>query len=98
MLLEYLKTEPEDNFLRHALALEYVKSGNFDGARELFESILRDSPDYVASYYHLGKLLESMGEIQPAMQCYEKGMTAAKNAGENRTYAELQAAYEELAF
>ena len=57
-LHELLQQMPGDNFLRHALALEYIKLEKDDDARILFESILNDSPDYVGSYYHLGKLLE----------------------------------------
>ena len=31
-LLEYLQATPNDNFLRHALALEYIKVGNDNDA------------------------------------------------------------------
>ena len=55
---ELLQQTPGDNFLRHALALEFIKIENDKEARVLFESILKDSPEYVGSYYHLGKLLE----------------------------------------
>ena len=97
-ILEYLQATPADNFLRHALALEYIKLGNDKDARTLFESILNDSPGYVGSYYHLGKLLERNGEIQQAIECYEKGMVQAKTANDQHAYNELQAAYEDLAY
>ncbi|MEO7530280.1 MAG: hypothetical protein ABIS69_02680 [Sediminibacterium sp.] len=95
---EFLQASPKDNFLRHALALEYMKVGNDTGARELFEEILTASPDYVGSYYHLAKLLEKMEETALAIEWYEKGMTAAKTAGDNHAYSELQAAYEDLVY
>ena len=95
---EFLQASPGDNFLRHALALEYLKAGNDAGARELFESILTASPDYVGSYYHLAKLLEKMEETTLAIEWYEKGMAAAKAAGDNHAYNELQAAYEDLVY
>jgi Tfp pilus assembly protein PilF len=97
-LQEYLQSSPKDNFLRHALALEYVKMGDEDSARKLFESILYDDPGYVGSYYHLGKLLERIGENQQAVQWYEKGMAAAKSAGDQHSYNELQASYEDLVY
>ncbi len=50
---DFLQASPADNFLRHALALEYIKTGEDAPARLLFEAILADSPDYVGSYYHL---------------------------------------------
>ncbi len=97
-ILEYLKEEPEDNFLRHALALEYIKEGKDEDALQLFEAILSKYPDYIGSYYHLGKLLERNGEKDTAIQWYEKGMTAAKQAGDQHAYNELQAAYEDLVY
>ncbi len=93
---EFLKANPEDSFLRHALALEYIKGGNDSGAREIFEGILLKDPGYVGSYYHLGKLLERNGELQVAIAWYEKGMAAAKAAGDNHAYNELRAVYEDL--
>ena len=89
---------PGDNFLRHALALEYIKLGKDEDAKELFEAILNDSPDYVGSYYHLGKLLERNGEAAKAIECYETGMKQAKLANDQHAYNELQAAYEDLAY
>lgn len=95
---EFLKASPNDNFLRHALALEYIKVGDDAGARQLFEDILTGSPEYVGSYYHLAKLLEKMEETNLAIKWYEKGMAAAKTVGDNHAYNELQAAYEDLVY
>lgn len=95
---EFLQASPQDNFLRHALALEYVKLEQDQDARGLFEAILTESPDYVGSYYHLARLLEKMEERDMAIVWYEKGMAAAKKAGDNHAYNELQAAYEDLVY
>ena len=61
-LLEYMKTSGKDSFLQHALALEYIKIGNDEEARKLFNEILLREPTYIGSYYHLGKLLERVGD------------------------------------
>lgn len=95
---EFLKENPKDNFLRHALALEYIKIGNDNEARGLFEAILHESPAYVGSYYHLARLLEKLGETSLAIEWYEKGMAEAKAAGDQHAYNELQAAYEDLVY
>lgn len=97
-LTAYLLVSPKDNFLRHALGLEYVKIGNELAAKTLFESILTDSPEYVGTYYHLAKLLERLSLTDEAIQWYEKGMAAAKQAKDNHAYNELQAAYEDLVY
>lgn len=95
-LKEFLTASPGDNFVKHAMALEYIKLGNDAEARTLFENILTTSPDYIGSYYHLAKLLERIGETKTAIDWYEKGMAAAKKAGDNHAYNELQGAYEDL--
>ena len=95
-LKELLAQSPADNFLQHALALEYIKIGEDAEARKLFEAILSRDENYTGSYYHLAKLLERMNEKDEAINCYEKGMAKAKEAGDQHAYNELQAAYEDL--
>lgn len=95
---EFLKAHPSDNFLRHALALEYLKINEDEQAKGLFTAILAESPDYIGSYYHLAKLLEKLGETESAIACYEKGMLAAKEAKDQHAYNELQSAYEDLVY
>jgi Tfp pilus assembly protein PilF len=95
-LKEFLAASPEDSFLQHALALEYVKIDNDAEAKKLFTAILEREAGYVGSYYHLGKLLERTNEIPLAITTYEKGMVAAKKAGDNHSYNELQGAYEDI--
>jgi Tfp pilus assembly protein PilF len=95
-LKEFLSKEPEDPFIKHALALEYWKAGDTSMARSLLEDILAKDPGAVGSYYQLGKLLEGVGEPRLALEWYEKGMATAKAAGEKRAYSELRAAYDDL--
>jgi len=97
-LKEYLKSSPTDSFLQHALALEYVKTGEEDNAAALFSEILTRDPGYIGSYYHLAKLYERLGRIEDATRVYEKGMEEAKKAGDNHAFGELRGAYEELTF
>ena len=92
----FLKEEPEDNFLQHALALEYIKIGNDADAKRLFEDILNREPGYVGSYYHLGKLLERNDERESAIRWYELGILKAKENGDMHAYNELQAALDDL--
>jgi Tfp pilus assembly protein PilF len=92
----FLKDNPNDSFLRHALALEYVKLGEDALAESLFVALLEEDPGYVGSYYHLAKLLERKGESSLAMKWYEKGIDAARAKNDRHALNELQAAYDEL--
>jgi Tfp pilus assembly protein PilF len=95
-LKSFLISSPDDPFLKHALALEYIKLGNDVQAKELFMEILSRNPAYIGSYYHLARLLERTGETEYAKTWYELGMIAANQAGDRHAYNELQAAYEDL--
>jgi len=97
-LKAFLKQDPQDSFVQHALALEYIKTGDDSKAQQLFEEILTREPGYIGSYYHLAKLFERRGDTEAATKWYEKGMEQARNAGENHAYSELRSAYEELTF
>ncbi|MFZ9386709.1 MAG: tetratricopeptide repeat protein [Chitinophagaceae bacterium] len=94
---DMLRDNPGDNFLQHALALEYIKLGEEGKARSLFETILERDPAYIGSYYHLAKLLERAGELQAALNWYERGMEAARKADDRHALNELRSAYEEIA-
>ncbi|HMP94800.1 MAG TPA: tetratricopeptide repeat protein [Phnomibacter sp.] len=95
-LKAYLEAQPEDAFLQHALALEYIKLGNDAEARLLFENIISTQPGYVGTYYHLAKLYERAQLVEQAIQTYEAGMAQARRVADNHAYHELQAALEDL--
>ena len=92
----FLEKSPDDAFVQHALALEYIKRGDDATAKTLFEKVLAQHEDYVGSYYHLAKLLERTGARDAAIAVYEKGLAKTKALGENHAYNELLAAYEDF--
>jgi Tfp pilus assembly protein PilF len=97
-LKEFLNANPDDSFVQHALALEYIKIGEEHKAKELFENILSIDENYIGTYYHLAKLLERTGEKEAAISTYERGMKKAKEGGDHHSYSELQSAYEDLIY
>ena len=97
-LNQFLKSSPQDCFVKHALALEYIKTGDDATAKGLFEEVLQTDENYIGTYYHLAKLQERLGMIAEAITTYEKGMEKAKEKGEQHAFSELRSAYEELTF
>ena len=95
-LLEFLKNEPNDAFLKYALATEYLRINQTDKALEYYEDLLNNYPDYVGTYYHLGKLYEALDRKQDAITTYETGMKVTKEQRNNHAFSELQAFYREL--
>lgn len=90
---EFLKEDPKDSFLRYALALEYIKINEPKKAITAILKLIEDEPDYTASYYQLGKLYESLGQVDNALETYSKGMEKSKNDSSRKTYMELKEAY-----
>ncbi|RYD51692.1 MAG: hypothetical protein EOP52_05780 [Sphingobacteriales bacterium] len=95
-LLDFLKATPDDPFLNHALALEWIKEGDDTQAHTLFEKTRQVAPQYVATYYHLGKLLERQGVPEAAATIFEEGLQAAKAAGDMHSFNELRGALDEI--
>jgi tetratricopeptide (TPR) repeat protein len=95
-LLEFLKNEPDDEFLLYALATEYLRLNQSDTALSYYERLVKDHPSYVGTYYHLGKLYEALNRRQDALTTYENGMKIAREARDNHALSELQGVYNEL--
>src|SRR5580765_5579687 len=93
---EFLAQQPNDSFLQHALALEYIKLGKDEEAKKLFHNVLERDPSHIGTYYHLAKLYERNEKVDEAIKIYESGMQEAKKLGEQHAYGELKSAYEEL--
>lgn len=95
-LLDFLKEEPDDPFLNYALALEYIKAGAKDEALHQLEELVSQSPDYLATYYQLGKVLEGRQRMAEAEEVYKKGMEIAKAQRNKHTFNELEGAFKML--
>ena len=93
---QLLATTPQDPFLRFALAKEYEKEGDDAEAIRGYEALAQDSPDYVGTYYHLGKALERVRREADAWRTYTTGMAVAKRLGEAHALTELGGARMEL--
>ena len=95
-LLEFIQNEPEDPFLKYALATEYLRLNQTDKALEYYEDLVNNHPNYIGTYYHLGKLYEALARKQDAINTYETGMKVTREQRDNHAFSELQAVYNEL--
>ena len=95
---QFLQDSPNDSFLRYALAQELQKQGDIEAAKEAYLWLTENQPSYVATYYHLGKLLIALGEKEAALACYNLGIEHAKAAKELHALSELQSAKLELEY
>ena len=96
ILKGFLESDPKDSFSRYALALEYVKAGQHDDAMREFETVKTNDPDYVATYFQLGKLYQELGKAHDSEKTFRTGMVAAAKIGDEHTRSELEGALDEL--
>src|SRR6187549_167719 len=90
LLKRYLQEDPSDNFLRYALAFEYMTMNKNEIAYEYIERLINDQPDYLAAYSLAGKLSEHFGNLSLAKTWYEKGIELAREQKNQHTLNELQ--------
>ncbi|MDB5127578.1 tetratricopeptide repeat protein [Mucilaginibacter sp.] len=92
-LLAFIQNEPEDEFLKYALATEYLRLNDSEKALSYYEDLVNNHPNYTGTYYHLGKLYEALNRKDDAISTYEKGMEITKVKRDMHAFSELQAVY-----
>ncbi len=95
-LLEFAAQEPDDAFLKYALATEYLRLEETDKALEFYQNLTKNHPNYVGTYYHFGKLLETLNQKQEALAIYQTGMDVARKAKNQHALNELMGVYNML--
>lgn len=92
-LFEFLQTDSKDSFIIYAIATEYNVSGDQENALKYYLMLTENDPNYVGTYYHLGKLYEKLENKQEAISVYQKGMQIAREKRDMHALSELQGAY-----
>ena len=89
-LKEILMENPQDNFARYGLAMEFAKQGNLAEAVSEFKNLLVINPDYIAAYYHTGQALERLSKYEEAKETYRKGIEVASRLKDLKAKGELE--------
>lgn len=95
LLRKMAEARPGDPFPRYGLAMELAKRED-DEAVVVFEALLRDHPGYVPSYLMFGNFLVKRGERARAAAVLDRGIEAARAAGDDHALGELSSARAEL--
>jgi tetratricopeptide (TPR) repeat protein len=91
-LLEFLESDPNDPFVLYALATEYNSQNDTEKALSYYLKLIAEHPDYVGTYYHLGKLYEKNKQLDEAVNIYKQGLICSRKKGDNHAFSELQGA------
>ena len=95
-LRELLEQDPQDPFLKFALAQEHIKAGEFEKSLAYFDDLVEHTPDYIGTYYHKGKVLEKLGRTDEVRAVYETGIKVAQKLGDHHALGELAQALEDF--
>jgi tetratricopeptide (TPR) repeat protein len=97
ILQEMLAAKPEDTFARYALAVELAKSDRPGDAWEHFDYLLKNHPQYSATYYQAGTLLLNQGRREEAKAVFARGIEVTHRQGNHHAQSELERALAEMA-
>jgi len=92
------KEKPNDSFVKFAIGLEYISTGDLEQAKSYLEQLRQTAPEYTATYLHLGKLYEQLEEPDKAGKCYEQGIAITKAKNEQKNWRELNEALTNLRY
>jgi tetratricopeptide (TPR) repeat protein len=85
-----LKDDPNDPFLRYALALELESAGEVDSAISHLRELIHDFPEYVPAFLQVGQLLAKAGNNPEAKDYLQQGMLVAFKVADHHAYSEME--------
>ena len=86
---EMLKSDPDDVFLRYALAMTYASEGDSAAALEGLQEVIERDPDYVAAFFQKGQIFAREGRTEAAREILVRGIEAARRARDSHAEAEM---------
>ncbi len=92
---EMLRQEPEDVFLRYALAMELDSAGNAEESLALFADLMRGDPPHVASFFRTAQILARLGKTALVIEALQAGIQQARSQGDQHTAMEMAQMLEE---
>lgn len=88
----YLEKDPTDTFTQFALAMEFLKTGQFQHSEQAFKRLIEIDPYYLGAYYHLGKLFHQQEHLELAHSTFIQGLEAANVKKDEHQIKELKEA------
>lgn len=84
-----LANDPQDQFLRYGLAIEFDNEERFDESVALFEGLTKDTPAHVASFFRGAQLLSKLDRINEARTWLRNGIDEARRQGNGHAAGEM---------
>ncbi len=84
-----LALDPGDAFVLYALAQEHAKRAEPALAIEHFDRCIAADPAYAYAYFHKARVQEASGDAPGARETLERGLAAARAAGDAHAASEI---------
>jgi thioredoxin-like negative regulator of GroEL len=84
-----LANEPEDQFLRYALAMELDKAGETEKGLDLFSGLTRGDPPHVSAFFMAGQMLARVSRVDEARSFLRDGIEEARRQGDSHAAGEM---------
>lgn len=84
-----LASEPQDVFLRYALAMEMEKVGEIQPALELHAELISEQPPHIASFFRSAQIQAQANQIESARTFLRDGIESARACGDHHAAAEM---------
>ncbi len=95
-LSEILTENPEDEFARYGLAMEYSKAGQIERAIEEYKTLIGKNPDYTPAYFMAAQTLAAASRVDEAKRWLVDGIASARRTSNAHAQSEMTAMLEEL--
>jgi len=89
---EMLTEEPNDEFLRYGLAMEYLSEGDSESDIQQLRALIALNPakPYVPAYLMAAQTLVKLGRAGEAIPLLREGVTVAQKQGNDHAAGEMQ--------
>ncbi len=84
-----LREEPDDDFLRYSLALEYEKENNHERSLQLLAELTAGATPYVPAFFMSGQQLAKLGRVFEARRFLRDGIEHARQQGDQHAAGEM---------
>ncbi len=84
-----LADDPNDQFLRYALAMEWDKEGEVEQGLELLNGLTQDQPPHVPAYFMAGQILARVSRVNEARTYLRDGIEQARAQGNSHAAGEM---------
>ncbi len=89
-LEKLLATDPDNSFVRYALAKEYESEGNLTEAINWLEKLRSSNPNYTGLYYHLASLYKNINKLEESKSIAQFGIEICTKLKHQHELSELR--------